>query len=49
MCGSRQLLFFQCGPETPKVQTPMTGNRLVVARGKGVGRLGKKGERIKKN
>ena len=22
MCGPRQLLFFQCGPEMPKVWTP---------------------------
>ena len=22
MCGPRQLIFFQCGSETPKVRTP---------------------------
>ena len=23
MCGTRQLFFFQCGPETPKTWTPL--------------------------
>ena len=26
MCGLRQLFFFQCGPETPKVWTPLLEN-----------------------
>ena len=25
VCGPRQLFFFQCGPETPKVWTPLSG------------------------
>ena len=27
-CGPRQLFFFQCGPETPKVWTPLMGSSV---------------------
>ena len=35
-CGPRELLFFQCGAETPKGWTPMKGPELIAKHSIGV-------------